>query len=175
MEMFHRGGTKDDEEPDPERGSLEGDRFVGFFFTFFYVIGLEDHSVEKKGEETENEKQLDKEDGQVLCMVLNPTPRLQGDELIDVVEIDATGKQQDNEQDSRDFLVMLIERIGDRLDLFLRNRLLQTGGHGHDQEGNSPDPDDRRHQVKPMIDDWDQRIEVSAGASKGFHEEMVNG
>lgn len=169
MEMFHRGGTKDDEEPDPERGSLEGNRFVGFFFTFFYVIGLEDHSVEKKGEETENEKQLDKENGQVLCMVLNPTPRLQGDELIDVVEIDATGKQQDNEQDSRDFLVMLIERIGDRLDLFLRNRLLQTGGHGHDQEGNSPDPDDRRHQVKPMIDDWDQRIEVSAGALRRIH------
>jgi hypothetical protein len=171
MEMFHCGGTKDDDEADPERGSLEGDRFVGFFFTFFYVIGLENHSVEKKGEETEDEKQLDKKDGQILCVVLNPIPRLQGDELIDVVEIDPAGKQQDYEQDSRDFLVMLIEGIGDRLDLFLRNRLLQTGGHGHDQEGNSPDPDDRRHQVKPMIDDWDQRMEVDAGALTRIHSE----
>jgi hypothetical protein len=28
VEMFHRGGTEEDEEADPERGSLEGDRFV---------------------------------------------------------------------------------------------------------------------------------------------------
>jgi hypothetical protein len=171
MKMFHRGGTKDDEEANPERGSLEGDRFVGFFFTFFYVIGLEDHSVEKEREETENEKQLDKEDSQVLGMVLDPASRLRGDELIDVVEIDATGKQQDNEQDSRDFLVMLIEGIGDRLDLFLRDRLLQTGGHGNDQEGESPDRDDRRHQVKPMIDDWNQRIEVGAGTLGRIHSD----
>ena len=173
--MFHRGSTKDDEEADPERGSLEWNRFVGFFFAFFYLIGLEDHGVEKEREETENEKQLDKEHCQVLCMVLDPASRLQGDELIDVVEIDATGKQQDNEQDSGDFLVMFIEGIGNRLDLLLRDRLLQTGGHGNDQKGESPDPDDRRHQVKPMIDDWDQRREVSAGTLNGFHEEMANG
>ena len=30
MEMFHRGGTEDDEEAHPERGALEGDRFVGY-------------------------------------------------------------------------------------------------------------------------------------------------
>ena len=30
VEMLHRGGTEEDEETDPERGSLKGDRFVGF-------------------------------------------------------------------------------------------------------------------------------------------------
>ena len=72
VEMFHRSGTKEDEEADPERGSLEGDCFVGFFFAFFYVIGFEEHGVEEEREKTEDQKQLDKEDGQVFRMVLDP-------------------------------------------------------------------------------------------------------
>ena len=124
MEVFHRGGTEDDEKANPQCGSLEGDRFVGFFFAFFCVIGLEEHRVEEEREKTEDEKQLDKEDGQVFSMVLDPASGLRGDDLIDIVEIDATGKQQDDEQNARDFLVMLIERIGDRLDVLLRDRLL---------------------------------------------------
>ena len=144
VEMFHRCGTENDEEADPERGPLVGDRFVGCFIAFFCVIGLEEHRVEEEREETENEKQLDKEDGQVFCMVLDPAAGLQGDGLIDIVEVDATGKQQDDEQDARDFLVVLIERIGDRLDLLLGNRLLQPWGHRHDEERESADPDDRR-------------------------------
>ena len=171
VKMFHRGGTEEDEEADPERGSLEGDRFVGFFFAFFCVIGLEDHCVEEEREKTEDEKQLDKEDGQVFRMVLDPASRLRGDDLIDIVEIDAAGKQQDDEQDARDFLVMLIERIGDRLDLLLRDRLLQTRGHSHDEERESADPDDRRHQVDPMINDWDQRVKVGGEALKRVHSD----
>ncbi len=171
VEMFHRGGTEEDEEADPERGSLEGDRFVGFFLAFFCVIGLEDHCVEEEREKTEDEKQLNKEDGQVFRMVLDPASRLRGNDLIDIVEIDAAGKQQDDEQDARDFLVMLIERIGDRLDLFLRDHLLQPRGHSHDEERESTDPDDRRHQVKPMIDDRDQRIKVSDEALKRVHSD----
>jgi hypothetical protein len=143
VEMFHCGGTEEDEEANPERNLLERDRFIGFFFAFFYIIGLEDHRVEKEREKAEDEKQLDKEDDQVFRMVLDPASRLRGDELIDIVEIDATGKQQDNEQDSRNFLVMLIERIGDWLDLFLRHHLLQPRGHGYDEERESADPDDR--------------------------------
>ena len=171
VEMFHRGGTEEDEEADPERGSLEGDRFVGFFFTLFSVIGLEEHRVEEEREKAEDEKQLDKEDGQVFRMVLDPASRLRGDELIDIVEIDATGKQQDDEQDARDFLVMLIERIGDRLDLLLRDHLLQPWGHSHDEERESADPDDRRQQVEPMIDDRDQRIKVGDEALKRVHSD----
>jgi len=93
VEMIHRGGTEDDEEADPKCGSLEGDRFVGFFFAFFCVVGFEEHRVEEEREKTEDEKQLDKEDGQVFCMVLDPAAGLQGDGLIDIMEVDATGKQ----------------------------------------------------------------------------------
>ena len=42
-------------------------------------------------------------------MVGDPTFGLRGDDLIDIVEIDATGEQQDNQQNARDFLVMLKE------------------------------------------------------------------
>jgi len=64
---------------------------------------------------------------------------------------------------------MLIERIGDRLDLLLRDRLLQPRGHGHDEERDSADPDDRRHQVKPMIDDRDECMRIGNETLKGVH------
>ena len=93
VQVFHRGGTEEDKKADPERGSLEGNRFVGFgFFFAFGVIGLEEHGVEEECEKTEDEKQLDKEDGQVCRMVLDSASGLRGDELIDIVKIDATGK-----------------------------------------------------------------------------------
>lgn len=38
VEMFHRGGTENDEEADPERGSLEGNCLIGLFITFFCLI-----------------------------------------------------------------------------------------------------------------------------------------
>ena len=76
MEMFHRSRTEEDEKADPKRGLLEGDRFVGLFFAFFCVIGLEEHAVEKEREKTEDKKQLDKKDGQVFRMVLDPASRL---------------------------------------------------------------------------------------------------
>ena len=169
VEMLHCGGTEEDEEADPERGSLKGDRFVGFFCVFFCIIGLEEHRVQKEREKTEDEKQLDKEDGQILRMVLNSAAGLRGNDLIDIVEIDATGKQQHNEQDACDFLVMLVERIGDRLNLLLGNRLLQPRSYGHDEERESADPDDRRQQVEPMIDDRDQRIEIGDEAFEIVH------
>ena len=97
VEMFHCGGTEEDEEADPERGSLEGDRFVGRFFAFFCIIRFEEHRVEKECEKTEDEKQLHKKDGQILRMMLDPAAGLRGDELIHIVEINATGKQQDDE------------------------------------------------------------------------------
>ena len=171
VEMFHRGGTEEDEKANPERGSLKRDRFVGLISTFFCVIGLEEHRVEEEREKTEYEKQFDKENGQIFCMMLDPAAGLRGDDLIDIVEIDATGKQQNEEQDTRDFLVMLIERVGNRLDLLLGHRLPQPRSHGHDEERESANPDDRRQQVDPMIDDRDQRIEVGDEALKIVHSE----
>jgi len=175
VEMFHRGGTEEDEKTDPERSSLKGDRFVGLIPTFFCIIGLEEHRVEEEREKTEYEKQLDKENGQVFRMMLDSAAGLRGDDLIDIVEIDATGKQQNEEQDTCDFLVMLIERIGNRLDLLLGNSLPQPRCHGHDEERESADPDDRRQQVDPMIDDRDQRIEVGDEALKIFHIRLGKG
>ena len=174
VEMFHRGGTEEDEEADPERGSLEGDRFVRFFFAFFCVIGLEEHRVEEEREQAEDEKQLDEEDGQVFRMVLDAAAGLRGDNLIDIVEVDAPGKEQDDEQNARDLLVVLIEHIGDRLDLLLGDRFFQSRGHGHDEERESADPDDRRQEVEPMVDDRDQGIEVGADALKSVHS-LVRG
>ena len=158
VEVFHRGGTEDDKEADPKRGSLEGDRFISFFFAFCCVIGLEEHSI--------------KEDGEIFRMVLDPATGLRSDDLIDIVEVDASGKQQDDEQDARDFLVMLIEHIGDRLDLFLGDRFLQPRGHCHDEKRESADPDDCGQQVEPMIDDRDERIEVCDNALKSVHKSV---
>jgi len=76
MEMFHCGSTEEDEEANPEPNLLEGDGFVGFFFAFLHLIGLEDQSVQEQREKTEDEKQLDEEDGQVFRMVLDPASRL---------------------------------------------------------------------------------------------------
>lgn len=172
VEMFQRSGTEDYEEADPKCGSLEGDRFVGIFFAFFCVIGLEDHRIEKEREEAEDEKQFDKEDGQVFCMVLDPAAGLRGDDLIDIVEVDATGKEQDDEEDASDLLVVLIEHICDRLDLFLGDRFLQPRGHCHDEKRESADPDDCGQQVEPMIDDREERIEVCDYALKSVHKSV---
>lgn len=143
VKMFHRGGAEKDEETDPERGLLEGNRLVGLFPALFCIIRLEKHRVEKKREKTEDEKQLYKKDCQIFRMVLDSAAGLRGNELIDIVEIDATGKQQDEEQNTCDFLVMLIERIGDRLDLLLGHCVLQARSHSHDKKRDSTDPNDR--------------------------------
>ena len=104
-----------------------------------------------------------------LAWCLNPAAGLRGDNLIDVVEVDAAGKQEDDEQDARDFLVVLVEHIGDRLDLLLGDRFLQPRGHCHDEERESADPDDGRQEVEPMIDDRNQGIQIDDDALKGVH------
>ena len=38
VEMFHRGGTENDKEADPERSSLEGNCLIGLFIIFFCFI-----------------------------------------------------------------------------------------------------------------------------------------
>ena len=172
MEMFHCSGAEEDEDADPECGSLKGDRFVGFFFAFFCIIGLEEHRVQKERKKTEDEKQLHKKDGQILRMMLDPAAGLRGDELIDIVEIDATGKQQDDEQETCDFLVMLIERIGDRLDLLLGHCALQPRSHSHDEERDSADPNNCCGQMHPMIEDRNHRVEVCDETEKRVHRSM---
>lgn len=170
--MFHCGGAEENENADPEGRLLERDRFVGFFFAFFCIVGLEEHRVQKERKKTEDEKQLHKKDGQILGMMLDPAAGLRGDKLIHIVEIDATGKQEDDEQDTCDFLVMLIERIGDRLDLLLRHCALQPRSHSHDEKRDSTDPNNRCRQVHPVVEDWDQRVEVCDETEKRVHRSM---
>ena len=55
VEMFHRGGTEEDKDTDPERELLKGDGLIGLF-SFFRIIGLEKYRVEKKREENKNKK-----------------------------------------------------------------------------------------------------------------------
>ena len=167
--MFHCGGAEENENADPEGSLLERDRFVGFFFAFFRIVGLEEHRVQKERKKTEDEKQLHKKDGQILRMMLDSAAGLRGDELIDIVEIDATGKQQDDEQYTCDFLVMLIERISDWLDLLLGHCALQPRSHSHDEERDSADPNNRCGQMHPMIEDRNQRIEVCDETEKCIH------
>lgn len=143
VEMFHCGGTKKNEDTDPEGSLLKRDCLIRLF-SFFCIIGLEKHRVEEKCEQAENKKQLDKEDGQIFRMVLDSAAGLSGNELVDVVEINPAGKQQDDQQDPRDLLVMLIEGIGDRLDLLLGNCLLEPRSHGYDEKREPANPDNRR-------------------------------
>ena len=143
VEMFHCGGTKKNKDTDPEGSLLKRDRFIGLF-SFFCIIGLEEHRVEEKREKAENKKQLDKEDSQIFRMVLDPAAGLSGNELVDIVEINPAGKQQDDQQNPRDLFVMLIEGIGDRLDLLLGNRLFEPRSHSYDEKRESANPDNRR-------------------------------
>jgi len=169
VEIFHRGSTENDEEADPKRGSLEGNCFVELFIAFFCLIRLEEYSIKKEGQKTEHEKQLDKEDNQICRMVLDPASGLRGDDLIDIVEIDTAGKKQNDQQNASNFLVMLIECIGNWLDLVPRDCCLQPRCHGNDEERQSADPDDRRDQVKPMIDDWNNCMRIGYEPLKGIH------
>ncbi len=74
-------------------------------------------------------------------MVLHAGTGLRRNDLIDVVQVDAAGEQQDHEKHAGDFLVMLVERIGDGLDLVLRHGLLQPWCDGHHEKGQPAYPD----------------------------------
>ena len=92
--------------------------------------------------------------------MLDAELRLRGHDLIDEMQVDAAGEQQDDEQNARDLLVVLIEHVGDRLDLLLGDRLLQAGCHGHDEKGEPADPNHGGQQMKPVVDDRDEGVEI---------------
>lgn len=168
MQVFHGGSAENDEEADPECGALEGDGLVDTFVVLF-IVSLEDHGIKKKRDEAEDESQFNEEDRKILGVVLNAAPGLRGDDLIHIVEIDASGEQEDDQQNTGDLLVVLVEDVRDRLDLFFRNRLLESWSDRHDEERQPADPDDGRQEMEPMVDDWDQRIEIGGDALEGVH------
>ncbi len=75
MEMFHRGGTEEDEES-RSRARLVGRGSLRRILPSSASSDLKEHGVEKEREKTEDEKQLDQEDDQVLRMVLDPAAGL---------------------------------------------------------------------------------------------------
>jgi hypothetical protein len=122
MQVFHGGGAEDYEEAHPEGGTLVRDGLVRRAL-FGLIVWLEDDSVEKKRQEAQDKEELDEEDGQVLGVMLYAGAGLRGQDLINIMEVDATGKQQDHQKHAGDLFVMLIENIRDGFNLILRHGL----------------------------------------------------
>jgi hypothetical protein len=68
--VLHRCCAEDDEESHPQSGALKGDDFVRFAL-FGFIIGFEDHGIQKEGQQAKHEEQFDEKDGEVFRMVLN--------------------------------------------------------------------------------------------------------
>ena len=171
MEMFHSSGAQNDEESHPEGRPLEGNSLIGLSLLSL-IIRLENDGVEKQREKAQHKQQLDHEDHQILGVVLHPGARLRNNDLIDVVEIDSPGEQQDDEQNAGDLFIMPIKNIRDGLNLILRYGLLQTWGDRHDEKRETADPNDCGEQMKPMIDDRNQDVEIGRNAFKSIHSQQ---
>src|SRR5207253_1878062 len=78
---------------------------------------------------------------------------------VDVYDIDAARDQDDQHEAADDLLVSLINRIGERLEVLRRNGLAQRGDDRHHQKTQAADPEDRRHEVQPMVHDRDPLID----------------
>ena len=168
MQMFHGRCAEDNEESNPQCGTLIRDRFVASFFAVV-LIGFEDDGVEVEGHEAEHKKQLDEEDRQVLSVVWNTAARLRGNDLIHIMEIDSAREQEHEKENPGDFLIVLIEDICNGLDLWPGHRLLEAGRDGHDKERQAADPNHRGQQVKPVIDNGDEDIEIGHDALECVH------
>ena len=105
MQIFHRGGTEDDENAHPEGHPLEGDSFQFFFRVFGGGLTFEDEGVEKEGDDAEHERELDKEDGQILGTVRNAAARLRQHHLADEVEVDPARHEDNGHENTDDFSV----------------------------------------------------------------------
>src|SRR5262245_28295549 len=168
MKMFHGCRTKDDEETHPECRALERDRLV--FCSFFgFFVRFKNDGVEEERYEAEHEEELDKKNGQVFGMVLYTAACLRHQHLVHIVKIDTPGEQQNDEQNTSDLLVMLVESVRNWFHLRLRYGFLQAGANCHDEESQSADPDDRRKKMEPMIDDRDKGVEISGNALESVH------
>ncbi len=166
--MLHGCSAEDDEETHPEGGSLERDGFIRFLLVRF-VLRSKNNGVKEQREEAQHEKKFDHEDHEVFGVVLHPGTGLRSQDLIDVVEVHAAGKQEDEQQQAGDFLIVLIKNVRDGLYLILWNGLLQPWCDGHDEERQAADPNDRRKQMKPVVDDRNEDVEIGRNALKGVH------
>lgn len=85
------------------------------------------------------------------------------------MEIHTAGEQEDYEQDAGDFFIVPVKNIRDGFDLILWNSFLQSWGDRHDEKCETADPNDRGEQMKPVIDDRNQDIEIGRNTFKSIH------
>ena len=85
------------------------------------------------------------------------------------MKVDSACKQQNDEQDAGHLFIVLIKHIGDGLNLVLGHGLLESRRDRHNQKRKAADPDDRGQQMKPVIDDWEERIEIGDDTLEGIH------
>ena len=168
MQILHGGSAEDDEESHPQGCTLERDDLVRLFLVGV-IIGPKDDGVQKQGEQTQHQEQLNHEHHEVFGVVLHAGAGLGDQDLIDVVEIDASGEQENDQENAGHFLVVPIKNVGDRFDLFLWNGFLQSRGDRHHKKSQATDPNDRRKQMKPVIDDRNQDVEISRNGLERVH------
>ncbi len=165
MQVFHRGGAENDEKAHPERSALKWNRFVVLAFLFFILIGFENDGIEEKSEQAQYQDEFNAENPEIFGMVLHALACLRYEDLIDVVQVDAAGEQQNDQKESGHTLVMFVEGVGDRTDIFFgKAACTKTRCHRHHEEGEPADPDDGRQEMKPMVDDRKQLVQIEEEA-----------
>lgn len=174
MEVLHSGRTEDNEKTHPQCGALERNDFVGLAL-FGFVIGFENYRIEEKGDEAKHEEQFDEKDDEVFRVMLNAATGLGCQNLIDIVKVDPARKQQHDEQNAGHFFIVLVEDIRNGFDLFLWHGLLEPRRDRHDEKGEPADPYDRRQQMKPVVNDRDERIEIGEDTLESVHLLVLSG
>ena len=85
------------------------------------------------------------------------------------MEVHTAGKQQDDQENAGDLFVVPIKNIRDGFDLIPRNGFLQSGCHRHNEKRQAADPDNCRKQMKPVVDDRNEDIEIGSDTLEGIH------
>ena len=166
--MFQGCCAEDNEKSHPECGTLERDGFVRLVFVCL-IVRFKDDGVEEQREKTEDKKQLDAEDDEIFGMMLHANTGLRRNDLINVMQVDAAGKQENQEENSGNLLVVTVERLRDGLDVFFGDGFPKARGDRHDEKRESTDPNHGREQMECVIQNRNQRIEIEENVLKGIH------
>lgn len=129
MQILEGGGTENDEDAHPEGGALVGDRLSKEFLLFFFCLltgrlVFKDDGVEIDRHDTEHEGKFDEQDREVFRILCNAGAGLGNHELTDIVQVDAAGEENDEEDNPDRPLIPAVEGVNNRLHVFLGNSFL---------------------------------------------------
>ncbi len=149
MQVFHGGGAEDDEDAYHEAGFLEGDGLnnVLFFFLFVFVArGLDgkDDGIQKQGQNAQDQREFNKKDGQIFGIMGQAVAGLHFHEFSHVMQVDAAGEEDHQQQDADHLAILLVEGVANRFDVFPGNGRLEPRRHRQDQKGKSSNPNNGR-------------------------------